>query len=78
MKNEHQMSLAEALRDTDRVEYFEGYANAMLQAVTEDGVPVKGYFGWSEYQICGNLLLWCTSRFVCLIGLLDNFEWYVS
>lgn len=35
------MSLAEALRDTDRVEYFEGYANAMLQAVTEDGVPVK-------------------------------------
>ncbi|KAI0734805.1 glycoside hydrolase superfamily [Fomitopsis betulina] len=47
VKNEHQMSLAEALRDTDRVEYFEGYANAMLQAVTEDGVPVKGYFGWS-------------------------------
>ncbi|EPS97428.1 hypothetical protein FOMPIDRAFT_48442 [Fomitopsis schrenkii] len=47
VKNEHEMSLEEALQDTDRVEYFDGYANAMLQAVTEDGVSVKGYFGWS-------------------------------
>lgn len=52
MKNEHEMSLEEALQDTDRVEYFDGYANAMLQAVTEDGVSVKGYFGWSEHRLC--------------------------
>ena len=48
VKDEHQMPLQEALRDKDRVEYFDGYANAMLQAVTEDSVPVKGYFGWSK------------------------------
>ena len=48
VRDEHQMSLSEALRDKDRLEYFEGYANAMLEAVSEDGVPVKGYFGWSE------------------------------
>ncbi|KZT70480.1 glycoside hydrolase family 1 protein [Daedalea quercina L-15889] len=47
VKDEHQMSLPEALHDKDRLEYFEGYANAMLGPVSEDGVPVKGYFGWS-------------------------------
>ncbi|KZT10298.1 glycoside hydrolase family 1 protein [Laetiporus sulphureus 93-53] len=46
-KNENTLPREEVLHDVDRIEYFEGYANAMLQAATEDGVPVNGYFGWS-------------------------------
>ncbi|CCM00730.1 uncharacterized protein FIBRA_02770 [Fibroporia radiculosa] len=46
-KNENILPLEVVLHDKDRVEYFEGYANAMLEAVHEDGVSVKGYFGWS-------------------------------
>lgn len=42
------MPLEQALQDDDRVEYFRGYANALLAAVTEDGVDVKAYFPWSE------------------------------
>jgi len=47
VKNENDKPLPDALEDTDRVEYFKGYTNAMLQAVTVDGVDVRGYFGWS-------------------------------
>ncbi|EMD34834.1 glycoside hydrolase family 1 protein [Gelatoporia subvermispora B] len=47
VKNENSLSIEEAIHDADRIEYFHNYANAMLQAVTEDKVPVKGYFGWS-------------------------------
>lgn len=46
-KNEDILPVEQVVYDVDRIEYFEGYANALLQAVTEDGVPVKGYFGWS-------------------------------
>ncbi|GBE87454.1 Beta-glucosidase 1A [Sparassis crispa] len=46
-RNEDVLPVEQVIHDVDRVEYFEGYANALLQAVTEDGVPVKGYFGWS-------------------------------
>ncbi|KAH9939868.1 beta-glucosidase 1A [Amylocystis lapponica] len=46
-KNENVLPREEVLHDVDRVEYFEGYANALVQAVTEDGVQMKGYFGWS-------------------------------
>ena len=67
------MPLEEALRDKDRVEYFDGYANAMLEAVTKDGVPVKGYFGWSKIY-CVNSACRVAHSW-CLIGLLDNFEW---
>ena len=47
VKDEHVLPLDQVVRDTDRIEYYEGYLNALLQAVTEDGVPVKSYFGWS-------------------------------
>ncbi|OSX63480.1 glycoside hydrolase family 1 protein [Postia placenta MAD-698-R-SB12] len=47
VKNENVLPLEGVVLDTDRIDYFDGYANAMLQAVVEDGVPVKGYFGWS-------------------------------
>ncbi|KAJ3514699.1 hypothetical protein NLJ89_g2221 [Agrocybe chaxingu] len=37
----------EAVHDTDRVEYYRGYTNAILEAIHQDGVPVKSYFAWS-------------------------------
>ncbi|KAI5118432.1 hypothetical protein M0805_009710 [Coniferiporia weirii] len=45
--NESDKPLEEALQDTDRIEYFAGAAENLLKAVREDGVEVKGYFGWS-------------------------------
>ncbi|OCH93919.1 beta-glucosidase 1A [Obba rivulosa] len=47
VKDENSLPLEEAIHDADRIEYFHGYVNAMLQAIQEDNVPVKGYFGWS-------------------------------
>ncbi|KAF8478828.1 glycoside hydrolase family 1 protein [Gautieria morchelliformis] len=47
VKSENNMPLAQALQDDDRVEYFRGYAEALLAAVTEDGVDIKAYFPWS-------------------------------
>ncbi|KAF8581201.1 glycoside hydrolase family 1 protein [Ramaria rubella] len=47
VKNENYKPLEEALEDTDRVDYFRGSAEALLAAVTEDGVDVKAYFPWS-------------------------------
>ena len=46
-KDENTRPVEEVVHDTDRIEYYDGYANAVLQAVTEDGVPVKSYFAWS-------------------------------
>ncbi|KAI0790359.1 beta-glucosidase 1A [Abortiporus biennis] len=47
VRNENSLSVDEAIHDKDRIEYFKGYTNAMLDAINEDGVDVKGYFGWS-------------------------------
>ncbi|OSD08205.1 glycoside hydrolase family 1 protein [Trametes coccinea BRFM310] len=47
VKGENALPVDKAINDADRIEYFEGYADALLRAVTEDGVPVKGYYAWS-------------------------------
>ncbi|KAL4262783.1 glycosyl hydrolase 1 family protein [Pleurotus pulmonarius] len=47
VKNESSLSVAEAIHDSDRVEYYRAYSQALLDAVCSDGVDVKGYFGWS-------------------------------
>lgn len=47
VKGENALPVELATHDADRQEYFEQYTKALLQAVTEDGVVVKGYFGWS-------------------------------
>ena len=39
--------LEEALRDSDRVEYFREMMENLLEAVTEDGADVRAYFAWS-------------------------------
>lgn len=49
VKNESYFTLEQARQDNDRVEFFRGYSEALLAAVTEDGVDVKAYFPWSEW-----------------------------
>ena len=49
-KSDALLSLPEVVHDADRVEYFRGYSNALLEAVVLDGVPVKSYFAWSEFR----------------------------
>ncbi|EJD01909.1 glycoside hydrolase family 1 protein [Fomitiporia mediterranea MF3/22] len=47
VKDEDRMPIEQALQDDDRVEYFKGNCEALLAAVNEDGVDVRGYFPWS-------------------------------
>lgn len=47
VKDEDAMSVEEALKDDDRVHYYQGVTESLLAAVKEDGVDVRGYFGWS-------------------------------
>ncbi len=48
MKGENSLAVADAIHDTDRVNYFAGMLDSLLKAKTEDGVDVRSYFGWSE------------------------------
>jgi len=45
--NENHLPFGEAINDLFRVHYYEGYLNAMLQAINLDGVDVRGYMAWS-------------------------------
>ena len=45
--NENSFTIEKALNDTPRVRYYEGYLNALLDAVVLDGVKVLGYMAWS-------------------------------
>ncbi|PHH70720.1 hypothetical protein CDD80_5776 [Ophiocordyceps camponoti-rufipedis] len=47
IKGESDMSREKALDDEFRVRYYDDYVKAMVQAVTLDGVDVRGYFAWS-------------------------------
>lgn len=46
VKGENELSVDDALNDTDRVNYFAGNLEALLGAI-EDGVEIKSYFAWS-------------------------------
>ncbi|KAK6341143.1 hypothetical protein TWF696_008230 [Orbilia brochopaga] len=37
----------EVLHDTHRIEFFNGYLNALATAVKEDGVDIRSYFVWT-------------------------------
>ncbi|KIP09737.1 glycoside hydrolase family 1 protein [Phlebiopsis gigantea 11061_1 CR5-6] len=47
VRGENDLPVEIAVDDADRQEYYRNYAAALLQAVTEDGADVRGYFGWS-------------------------------
>ncbi|KAF5351087.1 hypothetical protein D9756_008356 [Leucocoprinus leucothites] len=47
VRNENDLPVEEAVHDSDRVEYFKGYTQALLEAINVDGVEIKGYFAWS-------------------------------
>ena len=47
--NETNMQVDQAVKDTDRIEYFRGNCEALLAAITEDGVDIRSYFAWSEF-----------------------------
>jgi len=47
VKDESSLTPAEAIKDTDRVEYFRGYTQALLEASAIDGVDIRSYFAWS-------------------------------
>lgn len=50
VKDENDIQPIEAaLHDVDRIEYFRGYTNALLEAIQKDGVDVRSYFAWSAY-----------------------------
>jgi len=43
----HSMTADAAARDEEQVGYYRDYVEQMRLAVVEDGVDVRGYFGWS-------------------------------
>ena len=45
--HENEMPIAEALHDTFRTDYYKGYIQNALDAITIDGVDLSGYFAWS-------------------------------
>ncbi|KAF8816111.1 glycoside hydrolase family 1 protein [Phlegmacium glaucopus] len=47
VKGENGMPIQEALKDYDRVNYFQGTTAALVKAIHEDGVDVRSYFPWS-------------------------------
>ncbi|KAJ8514966.1 hypothetical protein ONZ45_g7557 [Pleurotus djamor] len=47
VKGENSLSIKDALKDKDRVNYFRGTTAALLAAINEDGVDVRSYFPWS-------------------------------
>lgn len=51
-KSDVTLPIPDVLHDVDRVEYFKGYTQAMLQAIHLDGVQVKSYFAWSSSYYC--------------------------
>ncbi|KAH6900940.1 beta-glucosidase [Coprinopsis sp. MPI-PUGE-AT-0042] len=46
-KGETDKPVEEAIHDEDRVRYYSGYTQAMLEAINLDGVDVRSYFAWS-------------------------------
>lgn len=41
------MPIEEALKDFDRIHYFQGTTRALLDAINHDGVDIRSYFPWS-------------------------------
>lgn len=63
--NEDSLPLLDALNDTDRVEYYRGVCEALLESIYDDGVELKSYFPWSTFYrfLCRNLPFLLTRSF---------------
>lgn len=72
IKGENDLPKEEILKDDFRVQYFDGYINAMADAVAEDGVDVRGYvIGFSIFIYASQSLsswLFCSSHFALAAG----------
>merc|ERR1712190_349611 len=42
-----QKNAVQGARDSGRLYYYANYSSALLSAINEDGVDVRGYFAWS-------------------------------
>ena len=77
--NETNMPIDQAVDDIDRVEYFRGNCEALLAAITEDGVDVRSYFGWSEfgtsYPVRAGFLIAWLSRSVGQLRMVGRFPY---
>ncbi len=45
--NENQMKIAAAVQDNFRINFYKGYIENAIDAITLDGVNLGAYFGWS-------------------------------
>ena len=45
--NENQMKIADAVHDNFRIDFYKGYIENAIDAITLDGVNLGAYFGWS-------------------------------
>ena len=54
-QGEHKGPTEDVLHDTFRIDFFNGYINAVATAVKEDGVDIRSYFGWTFTDNWGEL-----------------------
>ena len=41
------MPIEDALKDYDRIRYFQGNTAVLIKAIHEDGIDIRSYFPWS-------------------------------
>jgi len=41
------LTIEQALNDTARIHYYQGYLNSVMSAINDHGCNVAGYFAWS-------------------------------
>ena len=49
VKGEDDMPIQEALKDHDRVHYFQGITAALVNAIHEDKIDIRSYIPWSRF-----------------------------
>jgi beta-glucosidase len=47
VENEGELPLEHIIEDKDRQAYYAGYIEQMLRAISEDGIKMGSYFGWT-------------------------------
>jgi beta-glucosidase len=45
--HENDIPITEALHDNFRIDFYKGYIQSAIDAITTDGVDLRGYFAWS-------------------------------